>query len=50
VKKEPARQLIKDFIEVVIRLNDTEGERVLKIPIIYIPHNYPAIGGRNRGK
>jgi len=37
--KESPQQLIEDFVEVVIRLKDTEEERVLKIPIIYIPHN-----------
>ena len=38
--KEAPEQLVEDFVEVVIRLKDTEEERVLKIPIIYIPHNY----------
>jgi len=38
--KESPQQLIEDFVEVVIRLKDSEEERVLKIPIIYIPHNY----------
>lgn len=38
--KESPQQLIEDFVEIVIRLKDTEEERVLKIPIIYIPHNY----------
>jgi len=38
-KKSP-QQLIEDFVEVVIRLKNTEEKRVLKIPIIYIPQNY----------
>jgi hypothetical protein len=38
--KESPQQLIEDFAEVVIRLKDTGEERVLKIPIICIPHNY----------
>jgi hypothetical protein len=38
--KESPQQLIEDCVEVVIRLKDTEEERVLKIPIICIPHNY----------
>ena len=38
--KESPQQLIEDVVEVVIRLKDTEEERVLKIPIIYIPHSY----------
>lgn len=42
--KEPPQQLIEDFVEVVIRLKDTKEERVLKIPVIYIPPSDTAQG------
>jgi hypothetical protein len=35
--KEPPQQLVKDVVAVVIRLMDTQEERVLKIPMIYVP-------------
>ena len=38
--KEPPQQLVEGLMEVVIRLKDTEEERVLKMPIICIPRDY----------